>query len=265
MRTRTLVLLISLYAVSTHAQEDRQAAFLSAVGARDLAAVRSMLAADPALVAAKRPNGASAVIAAMFAIPKGGEAFLDPAKNDILHAILERAPKLDIYEIAALGTKADLEKMLRDDPAALKRPNVFGWTLLHLAAFAGNAATAELLIDRGADVSVRALSRFRNTPLQTALLSGQYATAKLLLDHGADPLVRQAKGFTSMHEAALLGRLDLVQLLLDRGAEINSMADNGHTPLAEAIRGHHDELAAWMKSKGASITPAASDEEPNPR
>src|SRR5207253_8297410 len=69
--------------------------------------------------------------------------------------------------------------------------------------------------------------------------SDLYETAKILLEHGADPLVRQSKGFTPMHEAALLGRADLIELLLAHGAEINSMADNGHTPMAEAIRGHH--------------------------
>ena len=56
-----------------------------------------------------------------------------------------------------------------------------------------------------------------------------------------------------MHEAALSGRLDLVRLLLDHGAEINSVADNGQTPLAEALRGKHEELATWMKSKGAVV------------
>src|SRR6202008_2615458 len=111
--------------------------------------------------------------------------------------------------------------------AGWKRPNKFGWTLLHMSAFAGNAPVTEILITRGVDVNARALSRFRNTPLQTAMLTGQYATAKILLDHGADAMVRQSKGFAPMHEAALLGRRDLVQLLLDHGAEINSMADNG--------------------------------------
>jgi ankyrin repeat protein len=51
-----------------------------------------------------------------------------------------------------------------------------------------------------------------------------------------------------------------VQLLLDHGAEINSVADNGDTPLAEALRGKHEELAAWMKSKGAILGVQPDDE-----
>src|ERR1700730_9434574 len=208
------------------------------------------LTADPATTTAKR----SEVTTALFALVNG-EGFKEPKKNEALQEILARNPHLDIYETAALGTATEFEAMLRDFPEAVRRPNSFGWTAMHMSAFAGNVANTQLLIDKGADVNVRAKSRFLNTPLQTALLTGQYETAKLLLEHGADPLVRQSKGFTPMHEAALLGRADLIELLLAHGAEINSMADNGHTPLAEAIRGRHEETAALLKSKGGKIEP----------
>jgi ankyrin repeat protein len=232
--------------------------FLKAVAGDDRPAVQSMLARDPALANAHSPKGTGAVTIALF-INKG-EGFFDPPKNEVLQAILARKPTLDIFEIAALGTPAQLEAMLTD-AASVTRRNAFGWTLLHLSAFGGNAATTELLLKKGAAIEARAESRFRNTPLQTALLSGQYATAKILLDHGADALVRQSKGFTPMHEAALMGRTDIVQLLLDHGAEINSVADNGHTPLAEALRGKHEEAAAWMKAKGAVVGVQTDEEE----
>ena len=238
-----------------------QESFFKAIAERDADSVRTMLAADPSLANAKNAKGTSAVINALFAIRKGEEAFPEPSTNATLQAVLAARPQLDVYETAAVGTTPQLEAMLGNDAEALKRPNAFGWTLLHLAAYGGNVGTTDLLIRKGADVNVRALSKFRNTPLQTALLTGQYATAKLLLEHGADVLVRQAKGFTPMHEAALLGRADLVELLLTHGAEINSMADNGHTPLAEAIRGHHDDLAAILKSKGATLAPTPNEED----
>ncbi|HKS25848.1 MAG TPA: ankyrin repeat domain-containing protein [Thermoanaerobaculia bacterium] len=223
--------------------------FLKAVSANDAATVRTMLDADPALVNAHTPKGTSAVIASMF-ILRNKETFIPPQENEVLKAVLARKPKLDLFETAALGTPEQLEAMLKTSAVTARS---FGWTPLHLAAFAGNVANAELLIAKGADVNARAETKFRNTPLQAALLSGQYATAKLLLDHGADALVRQARGFTPMHEAAELGRQDLIQLLLDHGAELNSRSDSGETPLSEAIRGKHDALAAWMKEKGAKV------------
>ncbi len=226
-----------------------EAAFLKAVSANDAAAVRTMLDADPALVNAHTPKGTSAVIASMF-ILRNKETFIPPQENEVLKAVLAKKPKLDLFETAALGTPEQLEAMLKTSAVTARS---FGWTPLHLAAFAGNVANAELLIAKGADVNARAETKFRNTPLQAALLSGQYATAKLLLDHGADALVRQARGFTPMHEAAELGRQDLIQLLLDHGAELNSRSDSGETPLAEAIRRKHDGLVAWMKEKGAKV------------
>jgi ankyrin repeat protein len=248
MRIAALFALLIIVALPLSA--DDVADFLKAVAGDDRPTVQSMLARDPALANAHNPKGLGAVTIALF-INKG-EGFLDPSKNEVLQAILAAKPKLDIFETAALGTPAQLEALLTD-PAALAGRSAFGWTLLHLSAFGGNAATTELLLKKGAAIESRAKSRFRNTPLQTALLSGQYATAKILLDHGADALVRQSLGFTPMHEAAILGRTDLVQLLLDHGAEINSVADNGQTPLAEALRGKHEELATWMKSKGAVV------------
>ncbi|HXH93000.1 MAG TPA: ankyrin repeat domain-containing protein [Thermoanaerobaculia bacterium] len=254
MRIATLFLFLVIVALPLTA--DDAADFLKAVSGRDLATVKSMLARDASLANAHSAKGTDAVTLALFT--NVGEGFTDPAKNEVLQALIPHA-KLDIFEIAALGTAAQLDAMLTD-PAALTSRTAFGWTLLHMAAFGGNAATTELLLRKGAALETRAKSKFLNTPLQTACLNGQYATAKILLDHGADVLVRQSKGFAPLHEAALLGRTDLVQLLLDHGAEINSVADNGQTPLAEAMRGKHDELAAWMKAKGAVLGVQPDDE-----
>jgi hypothetical protein len=256
MRIAALFALLIIVALPLSA--DDVADFLKTVARDDRPTVQSMLARDPALANAHSPKGTGVATIALF-INKG-EGFFDPAKNEVLQAVLARKPALDVFETAALGTPAQLEAMLTD-AAALTRRNAFGWTLLHMSAFGGNAATTELLIRKGCAIEARAESKFRNTPLQTALLSGQYATAKILLDHGADALVRQSKGFTPMHEAALMGRTDIVQLLLDHGAEINSVADNGHTPLAEAMRGKHDEAVAWMKAKGAVVGVQVNDEE----
>lgn len=255
MRIVSLVAFLIIVALPLSA--DDAADFLKAVAAGDVSTVQSMLARDPGLANAHRPNGTGAVTIALF-INQGG-AFFDPAKNEVLQAILAHKPALDLFETAALGTSMQLEAMLTDANAITRR-TPFGWTLLHMAAFGGNAATTELLIRKGAMIEARADSKFRNTPLQAAMLSGQYAPAKILLDHGADALVRQSKGFAPMHEAALLGRTDLIQLLLDHGAEINSVADNGQTPLAEALRGKHEEAATWMKSKGAVVGVQPDDE-----
>jgi len=236
---RMLMLMISLL-LSTSEE------FVKAVSSRDLTTVNAMLQSDPALADATNPRGISVTLVAMFAIPKGEEVFLDPKSNDVLQAVLRRKPKFGLFEIAAFGTPDQLEALLKEDPKRVAERTPFGWTPLHIAAFAGHAANTEILINRGADVNSRAKSKFRNTPLQTALLSGQYATAKLLLDHGADALVRQAEGITPMHEAAQSGREDLVKLLLSYGAETTSRADDGSTPLDLATKAKHANVVALL-------------------
>src|SRR5438132_460266 len=173
MRTLLLVAMIIGITIPAMAEDD----FLKAVNSGDVATVKSMLERDPALANAHNDKGTSAVISALF-INKG-EGFLEPAKNEMLHAILAQKPHLDIFETAALGTESQLDAMLTGADSVNRRTH-FGWTLLHLSAFGGNVATTELLIKKGAAIDARAGSKFRNTPLQTALLSNQYATAKIL-------------------------------------------------------------------------------------
>ena len=152
MRTLLLVAMIIGITIPAMAEDD----FLKAVNSGDVATVKSMLARDPALANAKNAKGTSAVISALF-INKG-EGFLDPAKNEMLQAILAQKPHLDIFETAALGTAAQLDAMLTDADAVNRRTH-FGWTLLHMSAFGGNVATTELLLKKGAAIDVRARHR----------------------------------------------------------------------------------------------------------
>src|SRR5437899_5833610 len=167
---RIAALFAFLIIVALPLSADDVADFLKAVAGDDRPAVQSMLARDPALANAHRPNGIGAVTVALF-INKGG-AFFDPVKNEMLQTILAHKPSLDLFETAALGMPTQLEAMLTD-AAALTRRTPFGWTLLHMAAFGGNAGTTELLIRKGCPIEARAESKFRNTPLQAATLSGQ--------------------------------------------------------------------------------------------
>jgi uncharacterized protein len=236
---RLLIVLLWCAAAFADTKED----FQKALQARDAAGVKRMLADDPSLA-----NGN--VQSALFILVKG-EGFLAPEENELLKAVVGAKPKLDLYDAAAVGTAEQVAAMLRADANAVRALNEDGWSALHVAAFAGNVATARALIDAGADIHLRAKTRFRNTPLQVALLTGQYGTAKLLLERGADPLDRQAKGFAPIHEAAFLGRADLVQLLLDHGAELDSRSDDGRTAVSEAERGKHEELVKLLREKGA--------------
>jgi ankyrin repeat protein len=213
--------------------------------------------------AARAAPRASEIMAALFR--NDGEGFTPPADNRALQDLLARHPALTFLEACGVGDTAEMARQLARDRKLATSWSEFGWSALHLAAFSGVPGAVQLVLDRGAELNARARSKFKNTPLQAALLAGQAATAKLLLERGADPLVRQAHGFTPLQEAALMGRRDLVDLLLAAGAELNARADDGRTAMTEAIRGKHPELADYLRSKGGRGAELTADLTAPPR
>ena len=257
MRLRTL-LAISLcaYGAIAKAQTPTDALF-DAIRAQDVAAIDRLLSVEPKLASATDAKGRSAVMMALFSAV--GESIPSPGHNAALQALLKHAPTLSFFEICATGNSDRVREALGHDVSLAKSWHATGLSALHLAAFSGDTATTQLLLDRGAELDARARNGFRNTPLQVALLAGNEATARLLLERGADPLVRQEGGFAPIHEAALLGRRDLVDLLLERGADINSRGNDGRNVLSEALRGGHPEFAEYLRTKGAKEVAITAD------
>src|SRR6478735_6621576 len=105
-------LLASSTSIAAQAPADANAEFLQAVRDRDAAKVQSMLDVDPALANATTSKGRPVVTIALFTLVNN-ESFIPPAKNQVLQLILARHPKLDLWHTAALGTPAELSKMLK--------------------------------------------------------------------------------------------------------------------------------------------------------
>jgi len=176
------------------------------------------------------------------------ESFLLPRDNPDLQAVLAQHPALDLWQTAALGTPEELAKMLK--PESVNALNEFGWAPLHMAAFAGNVPNAKLLLDRGADMRLRAKTKFRNSPFLVAMLTREPEMVKLFLERGADVLERQAEGDTALHEAAASGDFPLVKLLVEHGSDLVAKDDDGKTPLDYAIEKKHAEVAEFLRAKG---------------
>ena len=216
--------------------------FIQAIKDQDTVKVRSMLEADPSIA-----NGKPVTLALFHLVNK--EAFMQPRKNEILQLILAHHPKLDLWQTAALGTPDELAKMLK--PESVNALNEFGWAPLHMAAFGGNATNVKLLLDRGADMRLRAKTKFRNSPFLVAMLTSDYETVKLFLDRGADVLERQGEGDTALHEAAANGDMPMVKLLIERESDLEARDNEGKSPLDYAVERKHDEVAAYLRSKDA--------------
>jgi len=231
---------------------EESAPLFDAIKALDAAKVEQLLSANPALASAKRPDGISALLLALFA-RQGEEGFIRPQENQMLASILARHPPLDAFEAAAVGDQATVSSALAADArfVGAYHPPPLGWSALHFAAFGGQPAVAELLIAHGADVNGVAQTKFRNSPLQVALLSGQVEVARILVAKGANVNFKQAEGITALHEAAQLGSEPLVELLLGAGADINARGLDGRTPLDIALRANNLAAAELLRRHGA--------------
>ncbi len=69
------------------------------------------------------------------------------------------------------------------------------------------------------------------TPLTWAALKGDRATAELLIDRGADVNGKNSDGSTPLHSAAFLGHPEVAELLMSRGANILAESQRGDIPL----------------------------------
>ncbi|HYY51984.1 MAG TPA: ankyrin repeat domain-containing protein [Myxococcales bacterium] len=223
-------------------------AFLAAVRAQDLARVERMLAENPSLASARDEKG-SAVGAALGA--RRGDGFVPRRQNRVLDAVLRHGPKLTPWEICAIGTAEQVRAEISSDPALVKTYAPNGWTPLHAAAFADNAAAAALLLAAGAEVNARAKNKFDNTPLQVAMLSQASDAAKVLIAHGAEVDARMSEGATALHEAAMNGDVVSIRMLLAAGADPSLTMPDGKTAVDLAKKAKHQEAARVLQTASA--------------
>jgi len=223
------------------------AAFLAAVRALDLPRVEQMLSADPSLAAARDAKG-SAVSSALGA-RRGKEGFLPRRDNRVLDAILKLHPPLTSLEVCSVGTASEVSAQIAKDPAFARSYASNGWTPLHAAAFANNAAAAAILIAAGAEVDARAKNRFDNTPLQVSMLTESADAAKVLIAHGANVNARMSEGYTALHEAAFNGDVVSIRMLLAAGADPSLRVPDGRTAVDLARAAKHDDAARLLQTR----------------
>lgn len=167
-------------------------------------------------------------------------------QDEIASSILDRDPELDIFDAAAAGELDDVRRLLDQDESLVTAYSPDGWTALHLAAFFGNPAVVDLLIDRGAGIDMLS-TNMGNTPLQAATANGQAGVVKRLIDRGAEIDYATAQGgYTALHGAANGGHRDIAEMLIEAGADRSATTDDGRTARDLAADRNHDEIVALI-------------------
>lgn len=182
---------------------------------------------------------------------------LDP-KSAILHALYTRqldeanrlaadATSLTIWEAAALGRDADVERCLANDPTALGAVAADGHLPLGLAAFFGHTSTVGLLLARGADVGAAAHNEMKVQPLHAAAGSRNVDVVRAVLAGRPDVNARQQLGYTPLMGAAASGNQEMVDLLLDAGADPALVSEDGKTAADVANEHGHPAVATYLQ------------------
>jgi ankyrin repeat protein len=141
------------------------------------------------------------------------------------------------------------------------------------AASSDDVAVLDVLLDHGADIESSGGVIGNGTPIADATAFGQWKAARRLIERGAattlwqsaalglidrvEPCFNQAPAssaaeITSAFWAACHGsQQPAAEYLLARGADINWIGYDQLTPLDAAVRSGANELALWLRHRGA--------------
>ncbi|GGK92461.1 hypothetical protein Ppa06_59220 [Planomonospora parontospora subsp. parontospora] len=147
-------------------------------------------------------------------------------------------------------------------------------TALHWAASTDDVPVLDALLEAGADIEAPGSVVDGGAPLADAVAFGQWNAARRLVERGARVNLWQAAalGLTErVHDllradpppgrrelngalwcACHGGRRETAEQLLSRGAELDHVGYDGLTPLDAACRSGAEELAVWLRARGAT-------------
>ena len=116
--------------------------------------------------------------------------------------------------------------------STLNKPDSQGMTAMMWAVRGGHDAVVRLLLEKGADIEIKA--KYREMALPMAVKRGHDSIVHLLLEKGANINAKGMHGETALMNAARTGNKALMQRLLENGADTNAENNLGWTALTIA-------------------------------
>lgn len=125
-------------------------------------------------------------------------------------------------------------------------------TFLRMAARKNKVKIVELLVNRGVDINTPQSNGSPEGPVLNAVGESAMDVVRWMLDHGAklNHVVDAQTRCFALNDAARAGNMEMVWLLVEHGADVNANW-KGETPLTFAIMYGQDEVAKFLRSKGA--------------
>jgi ankyrin repeat protein len=157
--------------------------------------------------------------------------------------------KAPLHWAALYGQKKVMELLLAEK-ADVNLLDGDGFTPLHWATTFNKRDAVELLVAHKADMNIK-VEKFGWTPLRLAVIHGHMASAEALLNGGADPNVKDQQNIPLLHQAVIRGKKEMVGLLLDKKADVNTKDADGETALDEAEEQGNKEIIELLRQHGA--------------
>jgi len=177
-------------------------------------------------------------------------ARLHVARKDDVNAPESQLQMTPLHFAAFRGNTAVVEVLL-EHHARVNAQSTQGVSPLMLAAMAGRTAVAQKLLTAGANIELRDIGNA--TPLLGAAKAGQYETFDFLRRHGADLRARNNGGQSVMHMATFANSIPIASYSLAEGLYVNDHDNQRMEPLHLAIALNHQEFVSFLLGRGADV------------
>ena len=167
--------------------------------------------------------------------------------------------KSNALSAATKAGKLDNILILLEAGANIKTTFDHQETILHAAAQQDKQDVTRFILEKNLfDINQRDANG--RTPLMSAALYNKAATMRLLIDNGADTSLKDNDTKTLLHYAAMSGRStppnpEALEFLLDRNElDINATDKDGNSPIHDSTESHNDDNFLLLLNSGANIT-----------
>ncbi|XP_062512831.1 ankyrin repeat and sterile alpha motif domain-containing protein 1B-like isoform X2 [Corticium candelabrum] len=155
---------------------------------------------------------------------------------------------------AALNGQKEAVNVLLDYHASNQIPDNSGNCPLHLAAWKGDVDIARLLVHRGpSKATVNDQNVNGATALHSAAQHGHSGVIALLLQAGADPTLRNVKQESALDLSSQYDRLECVKLLLAHQPNLVLQNSKRHTPIHLAAKNGHKDMVELLLKHGMDV------------